>query len=195
MWRKPAEAKPSSDVSPSPTYNSTKTAEVQQPAVAPAPPAPEPKAASAPAVAVSTSSVAHTLAGNASRIGAGLKIHGEILGNSDLYIDGSVQGKIHVTSARVTVGPQGRVEAEIDAREIVVDGTVQGSLKATERLQLGASSRVSGNVRAPRLAIQDGARLRGKAETTAVNTRESAKPGSTSSSEEVQALATVSQTE
>jgi cytoskeletal protein CcmA (bactofilin family) len=194
MWRKPAEAKPSSDAPLSPAQNTTKTVEVSQPVIAPAVPVREP--VSAPAVAATPAPVAQAAIGNASKIGAGLKIHGEISGTSDLYIDGAVQGKIHVSGARVTVGPQGRVEAQIDAREIVIQGSVQGSLNAAERLQLGSSSHVAGNVRAPRLAIEDGARLRGKAETTAAsNARESAKAGSASSSEDVQALATVSHTE
>jgi cytoskeletal protein CcmA (bactofilin family) len=66
--------------------------------------------------------------------------------------------------ARVTVGPNGRVQADIEAREIIIEGSVQGNLKAGERLHLGASSKVQGSVLTPRFAIEDGARLRGKVE-------------------------------
>jgi cytoskeletal protein CcmA (bactofilin family) len=62
------------------------------------------------------------------------------------------------------VGPNGRVQADIEAREIIIEGTVQGNLKAGERVQLGARSKVQGSVLTPRFAIEDGARLRGKVE-------------------------------
>jgi cytoskeletal protein CcmA (bactofilin family) len=98
----------------------------------------------------------------ASTISAGLRIKGEITGSSDLTVDGETQGKIR-THGRVTVGPQGHVN-DIDAREIVVFGTVQGNLKATESVRLGASSLVEGSVLTPRISIDDGARLRGNVE-------------------------------
>jgi cytoskeletal protein CcmA (bactofilin family) len=97
-------------------------------------------------------------------IASGLKINGEISGTSDLYIDGETQGKIRLANARVTIGPNGRVQADIEAREIIIEGSVQGNLKAGERVQLGAQSKVEGSVLTPRIAIDDGARLRGKVE-------------------------------
>jgi cytoskeletal protein CcmA (bactofilin family) len=76
-----------------------------------------------------------------------------------------VQGKLRLGNARVTVGPNGRVRADIEAREIVIDGTVNGNLKAGERAHFGSSSRVEGSVTTPRIGIDDGARLRGNVET------------------------------
>jgi cytoskeletal protein CcmA (bactofilin family) len=107
-------------------------------------------------------------------IAAGLKISGEISGTSDLYIDGETQGKVRLPNARVTVGPNGRVQADIEAREIIIEGTVQGNLKAGERLHLGAASRVQGSVLTPRFAIEDGARLRGKVEMVRIGASQSA---------------------
>jgi cytoskeletal protein CcmA (bactofilin family) len=112
--------------------------------------------------------------GEASRISSGLKIRGEISGNTDLYIDGDVQGKLRFGQAMVTVGPSGRVQADIEAREIVVEGNVQGTLRAEERVRLGRQSRVKGNLLTPRIAIEDGARLSGKVDMT--------RPGETSAS-------------
>lgn len=100
-----------------------------------------------------------------SRVCGGIKIHGEISGNTDLFIDGEVQGKLSFVHASVTVGPQGRVQGDIDAREILVEGVVQGTLRAAERVRLGGASRVKGNLTSPRIAIEDGARLSGKVET------------------------------
>jgi cytoskeletal protein CcmA (bactofilin family) len=67
-------------------------------------------------------------------------------------------------NGRVTVGPSGRVIADIDAREIVVNGTVQGNLKASDSVRLGASGHVEGSILTARIGIEDGARLRGNVE-------------------------------
>jgi cytoskeletal protein CcmA (bactofilin family) len=102
----------------------------------------------------------------ASTITSGLRIHGEFSGDSDLYIDGEAKGKIRLLRSRVSVGPNGKVQADIEARDIVVEGAVQGNLKASESVRLGPSSRVQGSLVTPRVAIDDGARLRGKVEMT-----------------------------
>jgi len=101
-----------------------------------------------------------------SSLGSGLKIRGELSGSSDLYIDGEAQGKITLADSRVTIGPNGRVQADIEAREIIIEGTVQGNLKARESVRLGPSSKVQGSVLTPRIGIDDGATLRGKVEMT-----------------------------
>ncbi|MGH9574224.1 MAG: polymer-forming cytoskeletal protein [Candidatus Acidiferrales bacterium] len=130
--------------------------------LAPSAPAP-PKPVSAP---VTAAAVSAPLPANVdSRIGSGLKIRGEITGSSDMYIDGDVQGKVHVGSGRLTVGPSGRVQADLEAREIIVNGNVLGNLKASDRVQLGSTGTVQGSVVTPRIGIDDGARLRGNVET------------------------------
>ena len=157
MWNKSAEAKPSPQASvaavpviPEPEVTPLQTRPPSAPAAAPTP----------AAYTVTKADAANSL----TTISAGLKINGEISGNSDLYIDGETQGKIRLANARVTVGPNGRVQADIEAREIIIEGSVQGNLKAGERVQLGAQSKVQGSVLTPRFAIEDGARLRGKVE-------------------------------
>ncbi|MGD0305148.1 MAG: polymer-forming cytoskeletal protein, partial [Candidatus Acidiferrales bacterium] len=67
-------------------------------------------------------------------------------------------------NARVTVAKSGRVQADIEGLEINIEGTVQGNLKASDRIRLGAASNVQGSLITPRFAIEDGARLRGKVE-------------------------------
>src|ERR1700693_5998172 len=167
MWNKSAEAKPSSQASePSVPVIPAPAASTQQtPDTAAAPPTPQNSAPVPPAAPSSTS---------VTTIAAGLKISGEISGTSDLYIDGETQGKVRLPNARVTVGPNGRVQADIEAREIIVEGTVQGNLKAGERLHLGAGSRMQGSVLTPRFAIEDGARLRGKVEMVRIGGSQSA---------------------
>jgi cytoskeletal protein CcmA (bactofilin family) len=148
MWRKPAEAKPS----PLPSKGSAADAMAVSPASISAP------------VPVSTPPLA-PLTRSESAVTSGLRIHGEISGTSDLYIEGEAHGKIHLATSRVTIGPKGRVQADIEGREIVVQGSVKGNMKASERIRLGNSSRVRGSLLAPAVAIDEGARLRGKVET------------------------------
>lgn len=97
-------------------------------------------------------------------VSQGINIKGEIHGREDLFVDGKLQGKIHITDGTVTVGPNGRVNAEIEAREIIIRGEVTGALKARERVQIWSSGKAIGDVQTRRIAIEDGAVLRGRVE-------------------------------
>ncbi len=178
MWRKPADAKPSSQSLESnaavpgkaqttipATPPTTASADVAPAAAAvPVPVVTPPVQAAATSVATSVANPPP--ARGISRISSGIRIKGEISGNDDLYIDGQAEGQFHFPQAKVTVGPNGKVKANIEAREIVVEGIVTGDLKASANVQLGGSSRVQGSLITPRIAIDDGARLRGKVEMT-----------------------------
>src|SRR6202161_2190414 len=98
-------------------------------------------------------------------ISQGIKIKGEITGSEDLFIDGPVEGKLNLGSSSVTIGPNGTVKADISAREVVVRGRVEGKIAGKERVQLWNTGHVSGEISTQRLAIEDGAVLRGKVET------------------------------
>lgn len=173
MWRKPADAKPSWQSLDSPA---TVPAKIETtPAIAPPAPSPEiaptAPANSAPLTTPSVQPVVPTVAPppvvrGISRISSGIRINGEISGDDDLYVDGQAEGQFHFPQAKVTVGPNGKVKANIQAREIVVEGTVTGDLKASAGVQLGGSSRVQGSLVTPRIAIDDGAKLRGRVEMT-----------------------------
>jgi cytoskeletal protein CcmA (bactofilin family) len=140
---------------------------------APAPTAvsfPQPSPSSSPAtssVAPSSSAASSSLPVSpraAACIAQGIKIKGEITGKEDLFVDGTVEGKLEMGNGTVTVGPNGKVKADISAREIVVRGQVEGKLDGTEKVQLWSTGRVEGEVRTQRLAIEDGAVLRGQVE-------------------------------
>lgn len=126
--------------------------------------------ASRPSVGASLAAVERLAGGKVpaaiSRIGSGLKIRGECSGSEDFRIEGEVHGTIRLDGARLTVGERGIVQANIEAREIIVDGMVEGNLKASERLRLGASSRVRGDLEAPCIGMDDGARFHGHVEVT-----------------------------
>lgn len=95
-------------------------------------------------------------------IGKSLVIKGELSGSEDLYIDGQVEGSVDLRTHSVTVGPNGNVKAGINAKAIVVQGRVDGSLSASDRLDLRKSAVVTGDVTTQRISIEEGAFLKGK---------------------------------
>jgi len=88
-------------------------------------------------------------------------LRGEVSGDEDLVIEGRVEGKIMLRQNVVTVGAKGRVAAEIQARAVLVDGEVEGNMSAEEQVVLRKTSRVRGDIVAPRVTIDDGARFKG----------------------------------
>jgi cytoskeletal protein CcmA (bactofilin family) len=104
-----------------------------------------------------------TSAGTA-MISRGIRIKGEVSGSEDLFIDGHLEGKLNLTNSKLTVGPNGEVKADVFAREVIVLGRVDGKIVGRERIQLGSTGNVAGDLQTERLAIEDGAVLRGKIE-------------------------------
>jgi cytoskeletal protein CcmA (bactofilin family) len=94
-------------------------------------------------------------------IGKSLIIKGEVTGSESLYIDGRVEGSIHLPGNRVTVGRNGVVAANITAREIVVIGKVRGNLTASDRVDIRNEGSLTGDVVAQRISIEDGAFFKG----------------------------------
>jgi cytoskeletal protein CcmA (bactofilin family) len=94
-------------------------------------------------------------------IGASLDLQGELSGEEDLLIEGRVQGRIQFPQHSVTIGAKGRVSAGVLARLITIEGEVDGNLVAEEMLVLKKSARVRGDLVAPRVVIEDGARFKG----------------------------------
>jgi cytoskeletal protein CcmA (bactofilin family) len=104
--------------------------------------------------------VATTTADQAT-IGKSLVIKGEVTGSESLYIDGRVEGSINLSGNRVTVGRNGVVAANINAREIVVLGKVRGNLTASDRVDIRSDGSLTGDVVAARISIEDGAFFKG----------------------------------
>jgi len=94
-------------------------------------------------------------------IGKSLVIKGEVTGSESLYIDGRVEGSINLAGNRVTIGRNGVVGANINAREIVVIGKVRGNLMASDRVDIRADGSLTGDVVAQRISIEDGAFFKG----------------------------------
>jgi cytoskeletal protein CcmA (bactofilin family) len=120
------------------------------PATAPVP-APAPRTAQAPAPV--TTCV----------IGPKTRIKGELTGEENVIVEGHVEGSIHV-SRDLTVGTGGTVKATVNAQSIVVAGELVGDCQATQKVQVEATGRLSGNIRAPRVVIVEGATFRGNSD-------------------------------
>lgn len=97
-------------------------------------------------------------------IGRSIKINGDVKGDEDLLIEGDVSGTVELRNHALTVGKEGKVSADIYARSITVDGATDGDLFASERIAIRATANVTGNLLAPRISLEDGARFKGSVE-------------------------------
>jgi cytoskeletal protein CcmA (bactofilin family) len=107
------------------------------------------------------------------RLGSSLHVKGEITGNEDLQIDGSVEGLIQLDERKLTVGPTAKVTADIIAREIVVYGNVKGNLRAKDRIEIKKDGSVNGDLTTSRIMIEDGAYFKGSIEIDKTTDKES----------------------
>ncbi len=94
-------------------------------------------------------------------IGKSLVIKGEVTGSESLYVDGRVDGAINLPGNRVTVGRNGQVQANINAKELVVLGRVKGNVTASDRVDIRNEGGLTGDVVCQRISIEDGAYFKG----------------------------------
>ena len=94
-------------------------------------------------------------------IGKSVLIKGELSGSEDLYLDGEVEGSVDLKNHSLTVGPHGRVRANIHAREVVVHGKVDGNVQGDEKVELKKSAILMGDISTLRIVIEDGAYFKG----------------------------------
>jgi cytoskeletal protein CcmA (bactofilin family) len=103
-------------------------------------------------------------------IGKSVVVKGELSGSEDLYVDGEVEGSIALRGQSLSIGPNGRVRANIEARNVIVHGQVDGNVRASDRVDLRKSASLTGDISTARISIEDGAYFKGtidiqKAET------------------------------
>jgi cytoskeletal protein CcmA (bactofilin family) len=94
-------------------------------------------------------------------IGKAVKIVGQIFSREDLYVDGDVEGTIELLEHKLTVGPNGKVQASIKAREVVALGAISGNVEAHDRLEIRKDAKLVGDIRTARIIIEDGAYFKG----------------------------------
>lgn len=144
---------------------------------APRPPQPvnQPPSEPAPVVAPRPDTTHHSER-DVVNIGKSVVIKGELSGSEDLTIEGQVEGKIEMRQNVLTIGPNGKIKAEIFAKVLVVQGEVHGDVTATERVEIRESGSVEGDVSAPRVAIADGAHFRGGIDMQRAGAKAEGKP-------------------
>ena len=94
-------------------------------------------------------------------LGRSMVLHGDLSGKEDLLIEGQFEGTISLHEHCLTIGPHGQVKAEIHARQVVIQGTVNGNVTARERIEIRKSGNVVGDLVAAAIAIEDGAYFKG----------------------------------
>ncbi len=102
--------------------------------------------------------------GQVAIIGQSIQIKGELTGNEDLTIDGSVEGNIELKENNLTIGSNGNIKADINAKRVTIIGEVQGNVTAVETVEIRETGKLRGNIVAPRLVIADGAFFKGSVE-------------------------------
>jgi cytoskeletal protein CcmA (bactofilin family) len=94
-------------------------------------------------------------------IGQSIQIKGELTGNEDLTIEGKVEGKIVLKDHNLTIGANGKITAEIQAKTVMVIGEIVGNITADDKVEVAATGSMKGDIVAPRVALADGARFKG----------------------------------
>jgi cytoskeletal protein CcmA (bactofilin family) len=144
-------------------WNKREETPAPRPATAPpAPPAPAAEIRKEP-VPVSTTPyrAPEADARNTATIGKNVKINGQIIAREDLYVDGDVEGTIESQDNKVTIGPSGRVQAGIRAREVIILGQVQGNVEAADKVDIRKEAKLVGDIVSARISIEDGAQFKG----------------------------------
>ena len=112
-------------------------------------------------------------------IGKSVQIRGEVKGNEDLLVEGLIEGTITLNDSRLTVGANARVKANVSARDVIVQGTLEGDAHAAGRVELRAGSHVTGDIHAARLSIEENAIFSGKVELNTSGSDKGAAAGTT----------------
>jgi len=128
--------------------------------VQPAAPTPQP-AATAPQAYSSRSETSHHMERDIVNIGKSVVIKGELNGSEDLTIEGHVEGTIQLKDNVLTIGPNGKIKAQIFAKSVIVLGEVTGNVTASDKVDIRDNGSVDGDLIAPRVAIAEGAHFRG----------------------------------
>ena len=95
-------------------------------------------------------------------IGKSVIIRGELTGTEDLFLDGIFEGSVNLPESRLTVGANAQIKADLQVRDLVVFGAIDGNVAATGRIELRQTAVLNGDVSAARLSVEEGAALRGR---------------------------------
>src|SRR5438045_4165453 len=122
------------------------------------PPAPAPNVAASPSPRIEAG---NSMEKDIVNIGKSVVIKGELNGSEDLTIEGHVEGTIQLRDHVLTIGPNGRIKAQVFAKSVIVLGEVTGNVTASDKVDIRDNGSVDGDIIAPRVAIAEGAHFRG----------------------------------
>ena len=114
-------------------------------------------------------------------IGKSVVIKGELSGSEDLTIEGQVDGKIELRQNVLTIGPNGKIKAQVFAKSVVILGEVTGNVTASEKVDIRDNGSVDGDIAAPRVAIAEGAHFRGSIDMQRTGGKAESKPAAAAS--------------
>lgn len=124
-------------------------------------PVPGPSASVHSAPAPSSAFVAPEPANRGASIGAAVSIIGEIYSEEDLFLDGEIQGKLELKNSRLTIGPNGKAKSNVKAREVIIQGQVQGDVEASQKITIRKHGSLVGNIKTTGIVIDDDAYFKG----------------------------------
>jgi cytoskeletal protein CcmA (bactofilin family) len=127
----------------------------------PTAPVPEPIEESVRIVPTPPREAERPRAGMGTSLGKTIRIRGELQAKEDVYIAGSFQGNLQLADNRLTVGPGGKCESAVKAREVVVLGVLQGNVEATDRVSIGKEGQLIGDLKTTGIHIEEGAYFKG----------------------------------
>lgn len=116
--------------------------------------------------------------GDLARVGRSVCIKGELSGSEDLYVDGQVEGTLDLPGNGLTIGPNGHVHANVNAKTVVVHGKIEGNIRSSDRTELRKSAVATGDIFTQRISIEEGAFFKGRVEIqkAALGTQSASQP-------------------
>lgn len=128
----------------------------------------------APTPSPSTSSVSS--AGKTAVLGATIKVKGDISGEENLLIEGQVEGSVSLSSHELTIGKTGKLNANLTAKNIRIDGQVDGDIIGKEKVIVTSTSQIKGNIVTPKMTLEEGARFKGTIDIDPAHANNNAAP-------------------
>jgi cytoskeletal protein CcmA (bactofilin family) len=125
------------------------------------PPLPVRPAAAGTGMAMAPAPVVEPPSGKGTAIGSAISIIGDIYSEEDLYIDGEVNGRLDIKNSRVTVGPNAKAKSNVKAREVIILGSVQGDIEASQKITIKKQGSLVGNIKTAGIVIDDEAYFKG----------------------------------
>jgi cytoskeletal protein CcmA (bactofilin family) len=117
-----------------------------------------------------------TVRGGSAALGKNVTVKGQIFAREDLTIDGEVEGTVECHDHRLTIGPNARVQAGLKAREIIIQGSIQGNVEAADKIDIRKEAKLVGDIKTSRIVIEDGAYFKGSIDISKAAPNKTAAP-------------------